>query len=429
MTSTDDVLELTCGAPGHGGFVIARADDGRAIFVRGGLPGERVRARITEVKKSYARAATVDVLEPSPHRVDDACPAARAGAGCCDLTFATPRFQRELKTDVLSELLVRFGGFREGALTPAVQPLTAALEGVPRGSGAGGDGARGDGVGVDGAAERGWRGRARVVADHAGALGHHAFRSDAVVVAPCAQLPAELNATAAELRAGPGVEVALVLDDEAAVHAALPARRGRPAEVLAGGPLARYRVGTRTWNIAVGGFWQAHRDAASTFSARCDAMLDRSGVRAGDGARAWDLYGGAGVFAAVLADRGFAVDVVETSMSAITAGKQTLANDPVRFHRGDVGPRLRSLRAPSAVILDPPRTGAGAAVMGAVCAAGPGAIVHIGCDAAAFARDLGAAARAGYRVAEVEAFDAFPGTHHLEALALLVPGHEDRHGR
>ncbi|RDB44998.1 TRAM domain-containing protein, partial [Tsukamurella tyrosinosolvens] len=119
MLAPNDLLELTCGAPGHGGFVIAR-HDGRAIFVRGALPGERVRARVTEVKKSYARASTVDVLEASPHRVPEACAAAAAGAGCCDLTFADPAYQRELKADVLHDLLVRFGGFEPDAFEPTV---------------------------------------------------------------------------------------------------------------------------------------------------------------------------------------------------------------------------------------------------------------------------------------------------------------------
>ncbi|WP_019203232.1 TRAM domain-containing protein, partial [Tsukamurella sp. 1534] len=158
-----DVLELRGGAPGHGGFVVAR-HDGRATFVRGALPGETVRAEVTEVKKSYARATTIEVLEPSPYRTAEACAAAAAGAGCCDLTFATPQYQRELKGQVLAELLVRFGGFPEGRFEPAVAPL-------------------------DAGPVTGWRHRARLVADDAGRLGQHAHRSDAVVAAPCAQLP------------------------------------------------------------------------------------------------------------------------------------------------------------------------------------------------------------------------------------------------
>ncbi|MET9327874.1 TRAM domain-containing protein [Tsukamurella sp. NPDC003166] len=400
MLVPNDLLELTCGAPGHGGFVIAR-HEGRAVFVRGALPGETVRARVTEVKKSYARATAEEVLIVSPHRVGEACAAAAAGAGCCDLTFAAPAYQRELKADVLHDLLARFGGFEPGAFEPTVEPLS-------------------------GAPVTGWRHRARLVADGAGALGQHAFRSDAVVVAPCAQLPAALTDLAGDVRPVPGTEVALVLDDAGAAHAAVPARRGRPATALSGDALAEYRVGTRSWKIPVGGFWQAHRDAATRYAALVGGYAAQYG---GDGGHAWDLYGGAGVLAGALIDEGMSVDVVETSGGAIAAGKQTLAREPVVFHRGDVASRLKGLRAPSTVVLDPPRTGAGAAVMTAITAAAPRAIVHVGCDPAAFARDVGAACENGYRVAELSAYDAFPGTHHLEAFAVLVPGREDRRGR
>ncbi|BDD82942.1 23S rRNA methyltransferase [Tsukamurella pulmonis] len=400
MLAPNDVLELTCGAPGHGGFVVAR-HEGRAVFVRGALPGERVRARVTEVKKSYARASTVEVLEASPHRVAEACAAAAAGAGCCDLTFADPAFQREMKTQVLQDLLVRFGGFEPGALEPVVAPLSDAPP-------------------------TGWRHRARLVADDDGRLGQHAHRSAEVVVAPCVQLPSDLVDLAAGLRAEPGAEAALVLDDAGAAHAAVPARRGRAAKVLAGDALAEYRVGARSWRIPVGGFWQAHRDAASRYAQWVGEYTGRYG---GEPGRAWDLYGGAGVLAGALVDEGFAVDVVETSGGAIAAGRESLADEPVAFHRGDVASRLKGLRAPGVVVLDPPRTGAGAAVMSAITAAAPTAIVHVGCDPAAFARDLGAACENGYRLAEVSACDAFPGTHHLEAFAVLVSGREDRRGR
>ncbi|WP_308297443.1 class I SAM-dependent RNA methyltransferase [Tsukamurella paurometabola] len=398
-----DDLSLTCGAPGHGGFVIAR-HEGRAVFVRGALPGETVRARVTEVKKSYARASTVEVLEASPHRVPEACAAAAAGAGCCDLTFADPAHQWEIKAQVLREQLQRVGGFDAEYFGPGWDSIVSPLAG----------------------GQSGWRHRARLVAAADGRLGQHAHRSDAVVVAPCAQLPDDLTALAHSLRAEAGGEVALVLDDAGNSHAAVPARRGRPAQVLAGAGHAEYRVGERSWNLPVGGFWQAHRDAATRYAQRVAAYVGRFGPGSGV---AWDLYGGAGVFAGALVDEGYAVDVVETSGGAIAAGKQVFDGAPVRFHRGDAAARLKGLRTPSVVVLDPPRAGAGKAVMAAVTAAAPAVIVHVGCDPAAFARDIGAACDHGYRMVEMDVFDAFPGTHHMEAIAVLVPGVQDWRGR
>ncbi|HHU44691.1 MAG TPA: RNA methyltransferase, partial [Actinomycetales bacterium] len=73
------------------------------------------------------------------------------------------------------------------------------------------------------------------------------------------------------------------------------------------------------------------------------------------------------------------------------------------------------------VVLDPPRTGAGAAIVRAIATARPGAVLHIGCDPATFARDARAWADNGYRIESLEVVDAFPGTHHLETIALLAP--------
>ena len=81
---------------------------------------------------------------------------------------------------------------------------------------------------------------------------------------------------------------------------------------------------------------------------------------------------------------------------------------------------MSDLADPDCVVLDPPRAGAGRDVVGAVTARRPGRIVHIGCDPAAFARDVALYAEHGYRLERVRAFDAFPLTHHVEAIGLFV---------
>ena len=88
----------------------------------------------------------------------------------------------------------------------------------------------------------------------------------------------------------------------------------------------------------------------------------------------------------------------------------------------EVAARITDLTArPDVVVLDPPRTGAGERVIGAIADARPGIVVHVGCDAARFARDLGYFAARGYRVVDIRGFDAFPLTHHVEAVACLIP--------
>ena len=73
------------------------------------------------------------------------------------------------------------------------------------------------------------------------------------------------------------------------------------------------------------------------------------------------------------------------------------------------------------VVLDPPRSGAGLAVMDAVLDRAPRAIAYVACDPASLGRDLGHAVKAGWQVSAVRGFDLFPMTHHLEAVALLLP--------
>lgn len=154
---------------------------------------------------------------------------------------------------------------------------------------------------------------------------------------------------------------------------------GRPVE----------RVGDREWVLAATGFWQAHRGAADTYSA---VVADWAGMSAGE--TAWDLYGGVGVFAAALAGHAGPsgqVESVESSRQAVSDGKAALSDVPqVRFHADRVERAIAGLTAPPrVVVLDPPRAGAGRDVIDAVAAAGAERVVHVGCDPASFARDIG----------------------------------------
>ena len=109
-------LTLTVGAPANGGSCVAR-HDGRVVFVRYALPGEVVRAHVTDERGSFWHAEAIEVLEPSGDRIDPLCPIAGVdGAGCCDLSFATPEATRRLKGDVVANQLERLGGHTwEGA--------------------------------------------------------------------------------------------------------------------------------------------------------------------------------------------------------------------------------------------------------------------------------------------------------------------------
>jgi tRNA/tmRNA/rRNA uracil-C5-methylase (TrmA/RlmC/RlmD family) len=176
----------------------------------------------------------------------------------------------------------------------------------------------------------------------------------------------------------------------------------------------------RDWRLRPDAFWQVHPAAADSFTGCVLEFLDPR-----PGEHAWDLYGGVGLFAAALAERvgpGGRVVTVESDPAPDPAGN--LADLPqARVVRGRVEQVLarRSMRHADLVVLDPSRSGAGGEVVGRVAAAGPRAVAYVACDPAALARDVRTFRTLGWHLAGLRGFDAFPMTHHVECVALLLP--------
>jgi tRNA/tmRNA/rRNA uracil-C5-methylase (TrmA/RlmC/RlmD family) len=143
------------------------------------------------------------------------------------------------------------------------------------------------------------------------------------------------------------------------------------------------------------------------------------------GEHAWDLYGGAGIFAAALAERvgpRGSVTLVESDHRALASAAASLADLPRITYVKSKVERVRLRVRPDVVVLDPPRSGAGAKVVTMLVEAAPRAIAYVACDPAALARDIATFRGLGYRLSALRAFDAFPMTHHIECVALLQPG-------
>ncbi|HLL67627.1 MAG TPA: TRAM domain-containing protein [Micromonosporaceae bacterium] len=394
-------IELIVGPIAHGGHCVARVD-GQVVFVRHALPGERVRAVITEERGGFLRADAVEVLEPSADRVEPPCRYARPGlCGGCDFQHATPEAQRELKGAVVREQLARLGGLSAeelAALAVRVEPLPGAA--------------------------LGWRTRVQYSADADGRLGFHRHRSAEVVpVDRCPIAHPEIQAlplTDQRWPAGSAVEAVVSSDAEVTVFSRR-SRNDRRVELISG-PRTTFEIaGDRGFAVAADGFWQVHPAAPDTLT---DAVLTM--LRPRDGERAWDLYGGAGLFTVALAgavgERG-RVTLVESDPRGVAAARRNVADLPqVRVVRADVrvalaDPRWRSV---DLVVLDPPRSGAGREVVQAVTARRPRAVAYVACDPAAFARDVATFAAKGWRLTGLRAFDAFPMTHHVEVVGLLA---------
>ena len=371
------------------------------MFVRYALPGETVKVRVVGDHGSYWHADVVEVIEPSADRIDSLCPIAGVdGAGCCDLAFAEPDATRRLKGAVVANQLARLGGYQWRDEDSAVaEPV--------------GDGAA-----------TGWRTRVRLDTSGEGRAGFHRYHSSELVTElNCAQLPAGMLDGLNDWMWPPGAQLHVAIDDDGDRHVVQSGpRTGRKTSTIVaeGRYEAVQRVGERIWRVPVTAFWQAHRDAARVYS-----ELVAGWAQLDPGMTAWDLYGGAGVFAAVLAEavgeRGQVV-TVDTSRGASRSARTALADlgwvsvvtDSVRRALG-----AQTERADVAV-LDPPRSGAGREVIDLLAAAEVPRVIHIGCEAASFARDVGLYLGHGYAVEDLRVFDSFPLTHHVECVAVLT---------
>lgn len=397
MGHQGQLIELEISNVAHGGVMVAR-HDGRVVFVSDAIPGEVVRAVVTDDSKArFWRADTVEVLEASPHRQShvwsaasvDRSPETRAGGA--EFGHIEPAHQRELKRLVLSDALKRMAGL-EPELT--VEALPGSADGT------------------------GWRTRVRLHAAQDGALGPYAARSHRVI--PVTDLPLATPEVAAAFRlgaratgpieiVGPSVGPVVVL-----------------AEGEQGGTVIE-RVGERDFRLDAGGFWQVHRHAAVVLTEAVQAAVD-PGLFDPTAANL-DLYGGVGLFAAALGDHfgEVRIESVEGDGRATGHAGENLAEwpeasavtarvDRYLARRGAQGARLDR----ATVVLDPPRSGAGKVVVAALADLAPAQLVYVACDPVALARDLALFARRGYRLNGIRALDLFPNTHHVEAIASLM---------
>ncbi|MGN7189027.1 class I SAM-dependent RNA methyltransferase [Microbacterium enclense] len=413
-----DLIELDITGIAHGGVFVGR-HEGRVVFVPDTLPGERIRARLTETrKKSFWRADAVEVLRAAPERrphvwraaAIEVDPAQRVGGA--EFGHIELAHQRSLKERVIREAIERVGRLD---LPVDVRPA----------------GGSDDAESADGT---GWRTRVSLHVDGEGRVGAYAARSHRVVEAPDLPLATDAVArAAAEVRAGaqPG-RIDLVQPADGRVRV-LPRPEGARSH---GNPeVVEERVGDRVFRVDAGGFWQVHRLAARTLTSLVSAELTASVGGLDPEATHLDLYGGVGLFAATLGDLGGSgtrVVSVESDPRATEHAGENLAEwvgaraETARVDRfvsrlgAEASARERERLARGVVLLDPPRAGAGADVVAGIAALAPSVIVYVACDPVALARDLATFAELGYRAHDgVRGLDLFPNSHHVEAVAVL----------
>ncbi|MER6197137.1 class I SAM-dependent RNA methyltransferase [Streptomyces sp. NPDC001586] len=423
--------EVEVGPVAHGGHCIARTEDGRVLFVRHTLPGEKVVAKVTEgdVDSRYLRADAITVLDASKDRVEAPCPYAGPGkCGGCDWQHAKPGAQRRLKGEVVAEQLKRLAGLTpeeagwDGTVMPAEGDKLPAGQ-VPQ-----------------------WRTRVQFAIDEDGNAGLRKHRShDIELIDHCMIAAPGVSELGIEQQDWPQMATVEAIaatgsQDRQVVLTPRPGGRlplvelDKPVSVLRveekdggvhrvhGRPFVRERADGRTYRVGMGGFWQVHPQAADTLiKAVMQGLMPRKGEMA------LDLYCGVGIFAGALAERlgdTGAVLGIESTKRAVEDARHNLADFPrVRVEQGKVEQILpkTGITECDLVVLDPPRAGAGKQTVRHIAGLSARRVAYVACDPAALARDLGYFKEAGYRVRTLRVFDLFPMTHHVECVAILEP--------
>lgn len=421
----------------HGGAGVAHDDEGRAVFVRGGCPGDLLLVRVLEDRGRYLLAEVDSVLEPSAARVEAPCPYF-GDCGGCQWQHVSYAEQLRAKTRIVADALERIGRIDTAIVGDAIPSP--------------------DPFGYRNKLELTIAGETRRLT-----LGFARIGSGVVEIEECMLLPERLRAAPRSLagalrflaRGGDlgiervGLRVAMNTDDvEVSLWSeprGLP--RGAVAKVLTDsilatgvtrvlfkGPLASRRVSKV--EVLAGRGWWAERLAGVRFAVsspsffqvntRAAETLVELVVDAAAGAEAGsvvDLYAGVGTFSVPLARAGHAVTAIEASSHALHDLRRNAesAGVEIRIEGGDAARTVAHVPAPDVVVIDPPRTGIGENLAKEIARTAIRRIVYVSCDPATLARDASTLSAQGWRLTSAVPVDMFPQTYHTETVAIFDP--------
>lgn len=401
-----EAVELHISGFTSGGEGVGRHPDGRVVFVAGAVPGDRVLARVVEVRRRYARADLEAVTEPAATRVAPPCPEVARGCGGCGLQHVRHDEQLRLKAQAVRDALTRIGGLGSPMVTHG-PPLPTT----------------------------GFRTTVRLAVAGGRAAFRRARSHEAVAVASClvahpllAELVERAQFGAADevtLRAGAatGERLAVVRPGRAGVE--LPAAVAVVgSDELAAGASAAYHevVAGRRLRVSAGSFFQARHDGAELLVARVAAAVDELARRP---RHLVDAYGGVGLLSTAGGPR--RVTLVEAEASSAADARHNLADHDATVVASPVE-RWRP-RPADVVVADPARHGLGGRAAGVLAATGAELVVLVSCDAGALGRDAGLLARHGFEHRGSELLDLFPHTRHVEVVSRFTRRRRPRRAR
>jgi len=408
------VIDVRLTAMAHGGSALGR-HEGRVIFVPYTIPGETVRVEMAETHKRWAHARLLEILEPSPYRVEPPCPYFGLDrCGGCQFQHIAYEAQAEFKRQVVVDQLARVGGLQNAN----VQEIIGAAE------------------------PWGYRNHAQFSVTAEGWLGFlTADTHDVIPVEECLILEPylddlwsaldmkwpQLHRLSLRCGAATGDLMAIFeldhyedfdIEVDFPVSCVILLADGETVVLMGNGYLTE-RVAERDYRISAGSFFQVNSAGAEALVQRVHDYLGPSKNDA-----LMDLYCGVGLFCLALANEVGHVLGVEADPSAIADFKHNAQGmDHVELAEGKAQAILPHLdERVDLLVLDPPRSGAGKQVVNEIARLGPRRLSYVSCDPATLARDARYFIDCGYSLREVQPIDLFPQTYHVESVALFVRG-------
>ncbi len=384
-----DIIEVETERLAFGGEAVARLG-GFTLFIPFAAPGERVRVRITEKKKNFARAVIEEILRPAVERRAPRCPHF-GECGGCHLQHIPYTSQIEAKSEFIRDSLARIGRIEWA-----------------------------DKIEIRRSVEYGYRSRAQIKVDRSGdqvRIGFNRRASHSVCdVESCPVLSDDLNSALTTLRSklqsgdAPQKDEFEIAASREGVSIS-PSLEGLPTGAL------EQRVGDYTYRFSPSVFFQGN-------SLLLEEMIAES-VGEKRGALAVDLFAGVGLFTLPMARLYKRVIGIEAEREAVRFAKENLAGNiiqNVEFHCAAVEHWLENFETTETIdflLLDPPRSGAALAIE-EIARLRPSRIAYVSCDPATLARDLRKILDAGYELKQISGFDLFPQTYHVETIAQLA---------
>ncbi len=445
----DQELDLRIDSLAFGGNGVARLD-GYVVFVRRGLPGDRVRARVTKVKRSHAEALAVEVLEPGPQRVEAPCPHFGACGGCRFQDFAYEA-QLEAKQAQIEDSLRRLGGIAEPPVGPIVPSasiygyrnkleysFTQTEAGPALGFHAAG---RWDEVlpievclltSDTGNAIRDtvqiWAREEGLEAydqkDEKGYLRHLVVREGRNTGQALVQL---VTAEGERFDRDYLIETLRKIPEVKSIHWAVndtPAEvTNLPSLLLWGEEAIEEELLGLRFRVRPNAFLQTNTEMAEILYRLAIEAAGLTGTET-----VYDLYCGTGTMALAMAAHALSVWGVEISEESVACALENAELNGISnaaFFAGNVGQSLEELRGragePDVVVVDPPRAGLAGKALKRVGETGAPRLVYVSCNPTTLASDLKVLiGEYGYTLLQVTPVDMFPHTPHVESVSLLT---------